>query len=212
MEFNAYNSAVAGEFARMIQHAGIQRGLTRKLRRFCTNGARPATVFFVEPQLIAPCLHATGEDTHNAILAYLLVAQEQLCDNLSDECATVKAMVELKCFRPAPNFWTMSRRRYFAFWEGLLFTPDTLDALIEKVGAKEVAHYLAFYSECLYLRLDDLRRNAMATWSMSGEAPTSQVDFATNIYALANTQHLLWEDVKDTYLQSKKAWLEQPKG
>ena len=82
MEFNAYNSGVAGEFARMIQHADIQRGLTRKLRRFCTNGGRPDTVFFVEPRLIAPCLHAASESTHNAILAYLLVAQEQLYDCL----------------------------------------------------------------------------------------------------------------------------------
>lgn len=212
MEFNAYNPAVAGEFARMIQQGDAQRGLTRKFRRACTNGARPATVFVVEPQLIAPCLHAASESTHNAISIYLLVAQEQLYDNLSDECATIKALVELKCFRPASNFWKMSRRQHFAFWEGLMFTPDTLEALIQKVGVKEVAHYLAFYAENLYERLDELNKNVTATWSMSGEAPTNQVDFATNILALADTHHLLWEDAKDTYLRSKESWLAKTKG
>lgn len=212
MEFNANNPGVAGEFARMLSSADIKRGLTRKLRRICSRGPRPATVFVVDTSLITPCLWAVSQDTADAISIYLQVVQEQLFDNLRGKCATVDALMALGVARKASEFWRLSRREYRAEWEGLFFTPDTLEALIEQVGAKEVTHYLAFYSEMLYSRTKDLRARIMADWNMFGHANVPEADFASGITEITNAQHCLWEDVKDTYLRSKEAWLTKKKG
>lgn len=212
MEFNAISPFVSGDFARMLSSCDIKRGATRSLRRACSAGARPATVFIVDPAAISPCLHAPSQATMNAIATYLVVVQEQIFNYLVDESATVKTLFEMGCARKSSDFWKFNRRNYFGFWEGMLFTPETLEALIDKVGAKEVIHYLGFYSDVLYTRLETLQRQIAADWSLAEGKDALQVDFATSILQLTDAQLADWADVRDTYLQSKKAWLTKKKG
>lgn len=207
MAFNANNPSVAGEFARMLGQASLDngRGLTRRLRRFCTSGDRPATTFLVIGDWLALCLAHPSKETRDAIQSYLNALQHQLFDNLSAECRLVQEMIGMG-FRQSDKFWVPKTIDGRSTWEGLFFTPDTLDTLIDRVGAKHITHYLAFYSELLGSSLDELGRAVMEHWSETGRRPISEVNFAGAIAAHQGEQQRRSEEVVELYKRSKEAW------
>lgn len=207
MAFNANNPSVAGEFARMLSQASFDngRGLTRRLRRFCTGGDRPATTFLVVGDWLALCLAHPSKETRNAIQVYLNSLQHHLFDNLSQESRLVQQMIGMG-FRPADKFWVHKTIDGRCAWEGVMFTPDTFNVLIERVGAKHINHYLAFYSELLDSSLDELGRAAMDHWSSTDRQPVEEVDFASAIIAHLDEQQGQFQEIVDMYRRSKEAW------